>query len=132
MNYSRILRFTIAGGVAAIVNFCSRFWLSEVFSYAVAIVLAYCIGKGTAFLLNRPFVFPGALNRLRNQIGWFTAVNVAAVAQTLVLSLLFARLIFPRLGMSLHPEAVAHAIGIVVPVFTSYFSHKHFSFRSPA
>ena len=32
-------------------------------------------------------------------------------------------------GFEFYPEAVAHAIGVVFPVFTSFIGHKYFSFR---
>jgi putative flippase GtrA len=124
------MRFFAAGGIAAIVNFCSRIMLSEVMPYTPAIVVAYCIGMATAFSLNRMLVFPGAVNRLHSQMGWFVAVNLIAVAQTILLSLLFARVVFSFFSMGFHPETMAHAIGVIVPVFTSYYGHKHLSFRS--
>lgn len=129
MKISRFVRFLAAGGIAAVANFCSRIALSEVLPYAASIVLAYCIGMATAFALNRLFVFSESSNPLSSQVKWFVLVNLAAVAQTLVLSLLFARVIFPYLGMAFHPETIAHAIGVIVPVLTSYIGHRKLSFR---
>lgn len=125
----RFALFVLAGGIAAAANFGSRMGFSLVMPYVPAIVIAYLIGMATAFALNRAFVFTTATNSVRHQAFWFVAVNVAALLQTVAFSLLFARLIFPWMGMSFHPETVAHAIGVVVPVFTSYLGHKHLSFR---
>jgi putative flippase GtrA len=36
---------------------------------------------------------------------------------------------FPAMGMRFHPETLAHAIGVAVPVFTSYFGHKALTFK---
>ena len=129
MKISRFVRFLAAGGIAAVANFCSRIALSEVLPYAVSIVLAYCIGMATAFALNRLFVFSESSNPLSSQVKWFVLVNLAAVAQTLLLSLLFARVVFPYVGMAFHPETIAHAIGVIVPVLTSYIGHRKLSFR---
>jgi putative flippase GtrA len=125
---AQFLRFLIVGGIAALVNFGSRIVLSLWLAYAPAIVIAYLFGLTTAFLLNRRFVFTGATNRLHHQMLWFIAVNVVALSQTLLVSLLLADYLLPRLGMTWHAETIAHAVGVVTPVFTSYLGHKHLSF----
>ncbi len=129
MRIPRFVLFLAAGGTAAAVNFLSRIALSEVMPYVPAIVLAYGLGMLTAFVLNRAFVFTGASNPMAQQVKWFVAVNLFAVLQTVVISLAFARWLFPLVGMDFHPETIAHAIGVVVPVFTSYVGHKRLSFR---
>ena len=128
----RFLGFVIAGGIAAVANFASRIVLSLWLPYVVAITLAYGIGMAVAFTLNRLFVFTDADNPIAEQGLWFVLVNLAAVAQTIVISLLFARWIFPALNMDFHPETVAHAIGVVVPVFTSFIGHRTLTFRRTA
>lgn len=126
----QFLRFLAAGGVAALANFGSRIAFSLVLPYAAAIVLAYLVGMVTAFLLNRAFVFTGAANPVAQQAGRFVLVNLAAVAQTLAISLLLARWGLPALGIGAHAETIAHAVGVLVPVFTSYLGHRHWSFRA--
>ena len=124
----RFAGFLVASGIAAGVNFASRFAFDVFAPYAVAIVLAYGVGMATAFVLNRRFVFTDAGRPLHHQAGWFVAVNVAAVLQTLAVSLLLARWVLPAIGWTWEPEAVAHAVGIAVPAVTSYFGHRHLSF----
>lgn len=130
MRIPRFVRFLAAGGIAAAANFLSRIALSEVMAYVPAIVLAYCIGMLTAFLLNRVFVFTAADNPLSQQMKWFVLVNLLAVLQTVLISLLFARWLFPLAGMDFHPETLAHAIGVAVPVVTSYLGHRRWTFRT--
>lgn len=125
----QFVRFIVAGGIAALANFGSRIALSTLMPYAAAIVIAYCIGMITAFLLNRRFVFEQASTSLHHQAAWFVAINVLAVLQTLLVSLVLARWLFPVVGMEFHPETIAHAIGVAVPVFTSYIGHKALTFR---
>lgn len=98
--------------------------------YVPAIFLAFCVGLSTAFVLNRLFVFRETVIPLHHQAFWFTVVNLAAVVQTLIVSLLLVDLVFPRIGFHWHPETVAHAIGVGVPVITSFIGHKHLSFRN--
>jgi putative flippase GtrA len=124
----RFARFLAVGGFAAGVNFGSRIVLDMAMPYVAAIVLAYCIGMATAFVLNRRFVFTGTDTPVVRQAGWFVLVNLAAVAQTLVVSLLLARWGLPAIGWDWQVETVAHAFGVAVPVVTSYFGHKWLSF----
>jgi putative flippase GtrA len=125
----RFVLFLAAGGTAALVNIGARIVLDAFMPYAAAIVLAYVIGMATAFALNRLFVFEASSNPLRAQVAWFVAINLAAVAQTLLVSLLLARGLFPWMGMAFHPETMAHVVGVLVPVFTSYLGHARLTFR---
>ncbi len=126
----QFLLFLITGGLAALVNFFSRIAFSHWMSYTPAIILAYGCGMVTAFALNRLFVFRHSINRLHHQMLWFTVVNLFAVAQTILVSLLLAEYVFPRMAMTWHAESVAHAVGVLVPVATSFLGHKHLTFRT--
>ncbi len=126
---NRFVRFALAGGTAAAVNFVSRIALSHFFIYSAAIVIAYLIGMTTAFVLNKLFVFPEGNDGVHKQAGWFVAVNALAVLQTLLISLLLARIVFPAIGFSFHPETIAHAVGVIAPIFSSYIGHKKLTFR---
>ncbi|WLA11834.1 GtrA family protein [Xanthomonas translucens] len=129
MTSRKFIKFLLAGGTAAAANFSSRILLGQVMPYTWSIVVAYLIGMLTAFVLNRMFVFEAASTGLRHQAIWFTLINIAAVLQTLACSLILARWMFPAMGMRFHPETLAHAIGVAVPVFTSYFGHKALTFK---
>ncbi|PKV14756.1 GtrA family protein [Xanthomonas prunicola] len=120
--------FLIAGGTAAAVNFGSRILLSHWLHYVSAIIIAYCLGMLTAFSLNKLFVFEGSDKHIHKQILWFVLVNIAAAIQTLLISLAFARIIFPYLAIDFHTETLSHGIGVAVPVVTSYIGHKYLSF----
>ncbi|MCC7634086.1 GtrA family protein [Stenotrophomonas rhizophila] len=125
----RFMLFVAASGLAALANFCSRIGLSHAMGYVPSIVLAYMVGMATAFLLNRAFVFKDADKPLVYQVFWFVTVNMLALLQTLLISLLFTHYVFPWLGMTSHPETIAHALGIAAPAVVSYFGHKHFTFK---
>ena len=126
----QFLSFAVAGGIAALANFLSRIVFSWWMPYAPAIVLAYAVGMLTAFLLNRQFVFRDAANSLQSQMLMFCLVNVAAVIQTLLVSLAFAYYVLPALNVVAHRQEIAHAIGVAVPIFTSYIGHRRWTFRS--
>lgn len=126
---SRFLRFLLVGGVAATVNLLVGIALRQWLGFTAAAVLAYGVGMVTAFALNRALVFAGATGALPVQAAWFVLVNLAGVAQTVLIGLLLVRIVFPWLGMDWHAATLAHAVGIAVPVVTSYLGHKHLSFR---
>ncbi len=120
--------FVLCGGIAAVVNIVVRMILSLLFPYSVAIVIAYSIGMITAFFLNRTFVFQKTTQKTNRQAFYFITVNLLAVAQTLVISLLLVKVIFPLVNYTFQVKTIAHSIGVVVPVFTSYIGHKYWSF----
>ncbi|GEM_PF-412284 len=126
---SAFVKFVIVGGFAATINFGSRIGLSVFLDYAMAIVVAYLIGMLTAFILNRLFVFESQDGRTAHQFFYFTLVNLFAIFQTLVVSLVLARMVLPSLGIEFWVEEIAHFFGICVPVFTSFLGHKYLSFK---
>jgi putative flippase GtrA len=125
----QFLVFLLTGGVAAAVNFGSRILLNQWMSYSAAIVLAYLFGMATAFVLARQFVFTHGQQALHRSALYFVLVNVVAVLQTWAVSMVLALYVLPALGVTRFVAEIAHAVGVVVPVFTSYLGHKHLSFR---
>lgn len=125
----QFLSFLLAGGIAAAVNFGTRIALSQWFSFSVAVVLAYLAGMLTAFMLAERFVFTRREHSIGRSAILFALVNVLAVAQTWAVSMLLAYFALPALGVQTYREDIAHAVGILVPVFTSYLGHKHWTFR---
>lgn len=121
--------FLFTGGVAAAANFCSRIVLSVWLNYSTAIILAYLVGMITAFVLARLFVFSESQQPIYHSALFFVLVNIFAVLQTWLVSIVLAIHLLPWLGVVRFTQEIAHAIGVVVPVFSSYIGHKRFSFR---
>lgn len=128
----QFLLFLITGGSAAAVNFGSRILYNLWLDFSVAIVLAYITGMITAFILARIFVFRNNQQGLHRSVFFFVLVNIVAVAQTWVISMALAYYALPCLGISTFVPEIAHAVGVIVPVFTSYIGHKRFSFAEKA
>ena len=124
----RFVLFLLAGGAAALINILARIAFNWIMSYEVAIIVAYLCGMTAAYLLNRHFVFEASGRSMRSEYSRFALVNLLAVAQVWVVSVGLARFVFPAIGYGWHAETVAHVIGVIVPVFTSYLGHRHFSF----
>lgn len=124
--------FLVTGGLAAAVNFGSRFLYSQWVGFGWAVVLAYLTGMVTAFVLARAFVFRGSTRPVHHAAAFFVLVNVLAVAQTWLITMALAYHVLPWLGVTRYAAEIAHAVGIAVPVLTSYLGHKHWSFGAAA
>jgi putative flippase GtrA len=126
---NQFIRFLLAGGIAAAANYGSRFVFSAWLPYAAAITCAYLVGMTVAFALMRRYVFFAGGQPMAPQIVKFGIVNLLALLQTLVVSLLLADWLLPALGVRQHVQAIAHFVGVLVPVFTSFLGHRHATFR---
>jgi putative flippase GtrA len=127
---SQLVAFVAVGGFAAAVNWGSRFAFSNGgMPLAGAIVCAYVMGMATAYVLSRRFVFDPSGNTVSNEVARFTLVNMVALAQVWGVTMLLTTWIFPAIRFDWRPEAVAHGIGVASPILTSYFGHRHFTFR---
>jgi putative flippase GtrA len=128
----QFLLFISASGVAAAVNIGARLLFSMVVRYELAVALAYLVGMTLSFLLNRRFVFTAARGSTRAQYARFALVNAVSFVQVWLVSVGLARLLFPAIHFTRHGETIAHILGVLSPVATSYFLHKHFSFGGNA
>ena len=125
----QFLVFLLTGGTAAAVNFFSRMVYQRWFDFSTAVILAYITGMVTAYVLAKLFVFKDSSQPLHRSALFFVLVNLIAIAQTWAVSMGLAYYLLPSMGITLFAKEIAHAVGVVVPVFTSYVGHKHFSFR---
>jgi putative flippase GtrA len=126
---ARFARFVVTGGLAAGVNVGARWVLSLTMPYELAVAIAYLFGMTTAFILARMFVFDASRGHVSGEYARFALVNAVAFAQVWLVSVGLARLVFPAIDFTWQAGTVAHFIGVVSPIVTSYIGHKHFSFR---
>jgi len=124
----QFLGFLLTGGLAAAVNFGSRILYNRWLDFSSAVVLAYLTGMVTAFILARSFVFTQGSQSVQRSAMFFVLVNGVAVLQTWAISMALYYLL-PIAGVTQWAPEIAHAVGVAVPVFTSYLGHKKFSFR---
>jgi putative flippase GtrA len=125
----QFLIFLATGGFAALVNFLSRILYNEWMSFSLAVVLAYITGMITAFILAKKFVFKESTQTIKKSVMFFCLVNIIAVAQTWLISMALAYYLLPTLNILQFRFEIAHAAGVIFPVFTSYLGHKYWSFR---
>ncbi len=124
----QFLVFLLTGGLAAGVNFGSRIVYNHWLDFSASVVFAYLTGMVTAFILARAFVFTQGTQSVRRSAFFFVLVNGVAVLQTWGISMALSYLL-PLAGLTRHVPELAHAVGIMVPVFTSYIGHKKYSFK---
>lgn len=125
----QFVAFLLTGGAAALVNFFTRIVYNNFMGFSAAVVLAYVTGMITAYILARLFVFKGSTQTLQRSIILFALVNLLAICQTWAVSLLMVYEVLPALGVTHCSLEIAHAVGIVIPVFTSFLGHKYWSCR---
>lgn len=125
---NEFVRFVLTGGTAAAVNIGARMLLSLAMPYETAVAAAYLFGMVTAYLLARRFVFAASGGAMAGEFSRFAFVNLVALAQVWLVSVGLARLLFPAIDFTFHAETVAHAIGVLSPIGTSYIGHRRFSF----
>jgi putative flippase GtrA len=123
------MMFLLTGATAAAINFGSRILYNLWVDFSWAVVLAYLTGMITAFILAKLFVFKNSQQSVRRSVFYFILVNLVAILQTWAISMALAYYLFPLLGVTLFAPEIAHAVGVAVPVFTSYVGHKRWSFR---
>jgi putative flippase GtrA len=126
----QFILFLLVGGSAAAVNFSIRFLFDDFMSYGLAVICSYLTGMVLAFLLMRFIVFEKTGKGLHKEFFFFIMVNIIAIFLTWGVSVSLAEYVFPSLGKITFRYEIAHAIGIIIPAFTSYFGHKKFTFHS--
>lgn len=128
-QHSRFEFFLIARSLAALVNILSRIWLNWIMPYEAAILASYLCGMTTAYLLNKRFVFDASGRDISSEYARFALVNLFAAAQVWLVSVGLVRLVFPTIEFTWNTETVAHIIGLIIPVFTSYLGTDTFPLR---
>lgn len=129
MLKNEFIRFIITGGIAAFINLVSRYLLNFIIPFESAIVVAYLLGMLTAYLLAKIFVFEHSGRGVSSELFRFTVINIIALIQVWAVSVGLARLFFPAINFTWHPEDIAHIIGVASPIITSYLGHRYYSFR---
>lgn len=127
----QFLLFVLTGGAAALVNVLSRVGFSLLLRFELAVLAAYAVGMVTAYILARRYVFTGSGQSVSRSFVAFALVNLVAVLQTWLVSIGMRHLLLPSIGAAALVDLIAHSVGVIVPVFTSYLGHKHVSFRTP-
>jgi putative flippase GtrA len=123
-----LIRFLLAGGTAAIANVLVRIVLSTFFPFEFAVALAYLVGLAIAFSLSRRYVFESSGRPILSEVARFTCVNVVSLSLVVLVSSVLLRFVFR--SQSDASALISHLIALSATAFTSYFLHKHYTFKS--
>ncbi len=123
------LRFIVAGGLASTVNWISRFPLSLLLSFEVAVALAYLFGTGVGFVLYRSWVFKGRRGHLWQQVPRFLLVNAFGLAVVMLSASEILSLLASVSGLSSGSKsAVAHSLALIIGAVVNFVGHRSLTF----
>lgn len=126
---AQFIKFLLCGGLAAGLNWASRFLFSLWMPFEYAVVAAFFVGLSSGYILMRLYVFETKQASVVLQVSKYVVINMLALVQTLLISVLLLHWALPSMGVINHADAIAHLVGVLTPVVTSYFGHKRWSFR---
>jgi putative flippase GtrA len=121
--------FLLAGGIAALANWLSRFVFNLFMSYGEAIVAAYAVGIAVAFVLNKRYVFPYSRRPLAAEMSFFVLFNLAAFPIVWAAAYLLGERVLPGLLPRQFALALGHGCAVAVPALMNFVLHKSITFR---
>jgi len=124
------VRFLLAGGSAALLNWLVRFPFGLFLPYTTALIAAQAVGMAYGFIIYRNWAFRSSGERsVVAELRDFLAVNAAGAVVTIALAVA-AKAGLLLLGVpATIAEGVAHAGGIAAGAVVNFLGHKHMTFR---
>ncbi len=120
--------FLIVGVIAATAHWLYRYGLNFFMSYTAALVLAYALSLGTAFLMMRRYVFPASRKPVRHQASYFLIVQTAMFPLVFGVAYGLSELVLVHyLDIDL-ARNLAHAIAVPLPALLSFVLQKFIAF----
>ncbi len=121
--------FLLAGGIAALANWLSRFGFSLFMTYGEAVVAAYAVGMAVAFVLNKRYVFPHSRRALGAEMSFFVLFNLAAFPVVWATAYLLGEWLLPGVLPRQLALALGHGCAVAVPAVVNFVLHKSITFR---
>jgi energy-coupling factor transport system substrate-specific component len=125
------VRFLLAGGVAAGVNWLVRFPLSAALPFEAAVAVAAVIGMAIGFTAYRLFVFTGSSRSLARQLRDFVLINLATMAAVTVAATLIRDVLIWVMPL-FYAEGLGHGIAIGLGAVLNYIAHGAVTFQRNA
>jgi putative flippase GtrA len=122
-------RFLLAGGIAALANWLSRFIFNLFMTYAEAIVAAFAVGMAVAFVLNKHYVFPYSRRPVAAEMSFFVLFNLAAFPIVWAIAYLLGEWLLPGVLPRQLALALGHGCAVAVPALINFVLHKSITFR---
>lgn len=124
----QFLGFLAVGGLAALLHWLARLFLSVWMPFSWAVISAYIVGMTVAFLLNSVFIFPKSEKPRHAQARDFVLVNLSFFPFVWLISVQVNNWL-KAIGMTSYSEGLAHAIAISLPMFATFLIYKFFAFK---
>ncbi|MBV8753810.1 MAG: GtrA family protein [Hyphomicrobiales bacterium] len=121
--------FLLAGGIAALANWLSRFVFNLFMTYGEAIAAAFAVGMAVAFVLNKRYVFPYSRRPLVAEMSYFVLFNLVAFPVVWAIAYLLGERILPGVLPRQFALAFGHGCAVAVPALVNFVLHKSITFR---
>ncbi|WP_322055184.1 GtrA family protein [Paraburkholderia bannensis] len=124
-----IAKFLVAGGIASLINWLSRFVFSEIMPFTYAVAVAYVVGMVVGFVLYRNWVFERRGSMISGQIALFVIVNIFGMGAVALSSMELLNLTstwFPQKAA----EGSANLAGISIGAVVNYIGHRVVTFAA--
>jgi putative flippase GtrA len=125
------MRFLLAGGFAAGVNWLVRFPLSATLPFEAAVAVAAIIGMAIGFITYRLFVFTGSSRSLARQLRDFVLINLVTMAAVTVAATLIRDVLIWVMPM-FYAEGLGHGLAIGLGAVLNYVAHGAVTFQRNA
>lgn len=128
----KVLLYFMVSGVAALVNFGSRFFYDLFFDFWVSVVFAYFSGMLVNYALSRKYVFSSYTGATTAKtLSKFALVAFLGLGITTIVSLLALELFQQRIALGENlAKALAHCFGIGTAFVASFLGHNFLTFRA--
>lgn len=123
------VRFLAVGGVAALLHWLARIFLSLHLPYVWSVVISYFAGLSVAFVLNKIYVFPNSLLPLDRQLNRFFLVNVITMPLVWLTAIALERFLGSLIFNTELRQALAHGVAVTIPAVSSFIAYKFFAFK---
>ncbi len=125
-----IICYFLLAGVAASVNFTSRFIYDLFLDFRYSVVFAYSSGMLVSFVLSKRYIFSvRESGRTHTEFIKFTLTATVGLIVTCFVSVGMLGFIHSRTHLHEGEKVISHICGIGAGFIANYFGHKFFSFR---
>lgn len=124
----QFLKFLFVGGLASILHWGSRIYFNNFFSYEYSLLLAYFVGIAVAYILNARFVFSSNSQQKVREIVNFAGFNLLMLPIVFSVSYMLSEWLFLGYLDIDSSRKLAHAMGVLAPVFVNFTYHKFVTF----
>lgn len=128
----KIFLYFLTSGVAALVNFLSRFFYNFFLNFGTSVITAYFTGMLVNYILSKKYVFSSYTGATTvKMLSKFSLIAFLGLAITTLVSIFAVNLLQDRFAIEeSKAEALAHCLGIATAFAVSFLGHNFLTFRA--